>query len=48
MPVLCPVAVESGRHAELIEKGQTYARLYHLQFERAGAANDAAPKAAAE
>ena len=39
--------VESGRHAELIEKGQTYARLYHLQFERAGAANDATPKAAA-
>ena len=41
--------VESGRHAELIEKGQAYARLYHLQFERAAANDGGAPvKTAAE
>jgi ATP-binding cassette subfamily B protein len=40
--------VENGRHAELLSAGKHYARLYHLQFERAAANDGAAPEVAAE
>ena len=37
--------VESGTHSELLAAGNSYARLYHLQFERGGADDGAPPEA---